>query len=146
MLHGIGTAWKPPLWGVEARAAIPASGAARMGASDDDTAPLGARLWKCKRQIRRSIKPLDRLSRESATMRMKLTHITPMLAAGAAAVAIAAAPIAAAAPAATHLAAPSTAVTSQVVPAGFHGGGFHGGGFHGDRGGWGWPWGWGRRW
>jgi hypothetical protein len=72
---------------------------------------------------------------------MKLTHITPMLAAGAAAVAIAAAPIAAAAPAAAPMNTPSTAMTnSQVVPAGFHG----------DRGGrgwhpWGWsPWGWGQ--
>jgi hypothetical protein len=93
-------------------------------------------------------------------MRMKLTHITPVLAAGAAAVAIAAAPIAAAAPAVTQLDTSSTGVTSsQVVPVAFHGGGggFHGGGFHGGGGGfrgnhygwgwhpWGWnPWGWGR--
>ena len=90
-------------------------------------------------------------------MRMKLTRITPVLAAGAAAVAIAVAPAAAAQPMATQLTGPSTAVVSQVVPAGFHGGGggFHGGGYggrgfhgdHGDHGGWGWnPWRWGRHW
>jgi hypothetical protein len=100
---------------------------------------------------------------ESAIMRMKLTHITPVLAAGAAALAIAAAPTAAAEPAAAQMTNPSTVVASQVAPAGFHGGGggFHGGGggfhggdfhggyggFHGDRGWqpWGWPWGWDRR-
>ena len=91
---------------------------------------------------------------ESAIMRMKLTHITPVLVAGAAALAIAAAPAAAAEPTAAQMTNPSTVVASQVVPAGFHGGGggFHGGygGFHGDRGGWGWnrwgwPWGWDRR-
>ena len=83
-------------------------------------------------------------------MRMKLTHVTPMLVAGAAAIAIAAAPAAAAEPAAAQIT-PSTAVASHVVPIGHGGGGgFHGGGFHGgfyrDRGGWGWPWGWDRRW
>ena len=78
---------------------------------------------------------------KECNMRMKLTRITPVLAAGAAAVAIAAAPTAAATPAAAQLAAPSTAVTSsQVVPAAFHGGG---GGFRGNHYGWGWhPWGW----
>jgi hypothetical protein len=94
---------------------------------------------------------------------MKLSYITPVLAAGAAAVAIAAAPTALAEPAAAQLTNPSTAVTSQVVPAGFHGGGggfhgggygggFHGGGdgggFHGNHYGWGWNpwnvWDWGR--
>jgi hypothetical protein len=89
---------------------------------------------------------------------MKLSHITPVLAAGAAAVAIAAAPTALAEPAAAQLTNPSTAVASEVVPAAFHGGGgFHAGGFHGggDRGGfhgnhygWGWNpwnvWDWGR--
>jgi hypothetical protein len=85
-------------------------------------------------------------------MRMKLIHITPLLAAGTVAVAIAAAPIAAAEPAAAQMTNAPTAVTSQVDQAAFHGGGggfhgggggFHGGGFHGgDRGGWRWhPWG-----
>jgi hypothetical protein len=85
---------------------------------------------------------------------MKLSYITPVLAAGAAAVAIAAAPTALAEPA--QLTNPSAAVASQIVPAGFHGGGggfhgggygggFHGGGdrggFHGNHYGWGWnPW------
>jgi hypothetical protein len=97
-------------------------------------------------------------------MRIKLSHITSVVAAGAAAVAIAAAPIAAAAePASASPAVSTTASTSaaaHVTPAGFHGGGFHGGGFHGggfhgggfghgfDRGWhpWGWgPWFWGRR-
>jgi hypothetical protein len=92
-------------------------------------------------------------------MRRKLIHVTPVLAAGAAAVAIAAAPTALAEPAAAQLTNPSTAVASEVVPAGFHGGGggfhggdFHGGGdrggFHGNRYGWGWNpwnvWDWGR--
>ena len=91
-------------------------------------------------------------------MRIKLSHITCVVAAGAAAVAIAAAPIAAAAePASASPAVSTTASTSaaaHVTPAGFHGGGFHGGGFHGggfghgfDRGWhpWGWgPWFWGR--
>jgi uncharacterized membrane protein YgcG len=90
-------------------------------------------------------------------MRMKLTHITPVLAAGAAAVAIAAAPTAAAEPTAGHITNPATAVAGQIVPTAFYGGGggvhggdFHGGGFHGGDGGfrgnhygWGWhPWGW----
>jgi hypothetical protein len=91
-------------------------------------------------------------------MRIKLSHITSVLAAGAAAVAIAASPTAAAAePATASPAVSTTASTSaaaHVTPAGFHGGGFHGGGFHGggfhgggyghgfDRGGWN-PWGWG---
>jgi hypothetical protein len=94
-------------------------------------------------------------------MRKKLSYITPVLAAGAAAVAIAAAPTALAEPA--QLTNPSAAVASQVVPAGFHGGGggfhgggygggFHGGGdrggFHGNHYGWGWNpwnvWDWGR--
>jgi hypothetical protein len=92
---------------------------------------------------------------------MKLSYITPVLAAGAAAVAIAAAPTALAEPAQPTN--PSAAVASQVVPAGFHGGGggfhgggyaggFHGGGdrggFHGNHYGWGWNpwnvWDWGR--
>ena len=54
---------------------------------------------------------------------MELTHITPVLAAGAAALAIVAAPTAAAEPAAAQITNPSTAVVSEVVPAGFHGGG-----------------------
>jgi Spy/CpxP family protein refolding chaperone len=78
---------------------------------------------------------------------MKLTHVTTMLVAGAAAVAIAAAPVAAAEPAAAQMT-PFTAAASHIVPighgggGGFHGGdrGFHGG-FYGDRGGWGRPWG-----
>jgi hypothetical protein len=130
---------------------MPASGAAQMGASGDDTASEERDSGSARDRFAGLSIPLDRLSRESANMRMKLTHITPMLAAGAAAVAIAAAPIAAAAPAAAQLAAPSTTVASQVVPAGFHGGGggFHGGGdrggFHGNHYGWGWnPWDWGR--
>jgi hypothetical protein len=82
-------------------------------------------------------------------MRIKLSHVTSVVAAGAAAVAIAAAPTAAAAePATASPAVSTTASTSaaaHVTPAGFHGGGFHGGGSgHGvDRGGWN-PWGWAR--
>lgn len=53
---------------------------------------------------------------ESATMRMILTHITPVLAAGAAALAIAAAPTAAAEPTTAQIANPSAAVASEVVP------------------------------
>ena len=45
-------------------------------------------------------------------MRMKLTHITPVLAAGAAALAIAAAPAAAAEPTAAPMTNPSTVVAS----------------------------------
>ena len=76
-------------------------------------------------------------------MRMKLTHITPVLAAGVAALATAVAPTAAADPAVAQMANPSTVTASQVVPAAFHGGGGFHGGFHDDRGGWGWhPWGW----
>jgi hypothetical protein len=75
---------------------------------------------------------------------MKLTHITPVLAAGAAALAIAAAPTAAAEPAPAQITNPSTAVVSEVVPARFHDGGFHGGyhgGFRGNHFGWD-PWSW----
>lgn len=86
-------------------------------------------------------------------MRIKLSHITSVVAAGAAAAAIAAAATAAAAePASASPAVITTASTSaaHVTPAGFHGSGFHGGGYgHGfDRGGWNsWgcgPWFWGR--
>jgi hypothetical protein len=135
-----------------------------MGASGDDTALL-ERDSGSARDSHAGLSVTDsRPSRESASMRMKLTHVTPMLVAGAAAIAIAAAPAAAAEPAAAQIT-PSTAVASHVVPighgggggfhgggGGFHGGGFHGGyggdrgGFYGDRGGWGWPWGWDRRW
>ena len=109
------------------------------------------------------VAPTGHMSKEYI-MRIKLSHITSVVAAGAAAVAIAAAPTAAAAePASAAPAVSTTATTSavHVTPAGFHGGGGHGGGFHGggygggfhggdyghgfDRGGWGWsPWFWGR--
>ena len=65
-------------------------------------------------------------------MRIGLKYITPMLAAGAAAVAIGAAPIAAAAPAPAQPA--TVAAAPTVEAAGWHGGGWHGGGWHG--GGW----------
>jgi hypothetical protein len=68
-------------------------------------------------------------------MRIRLNYVTPVLAAGAAAVAIAAAPTAAADPTPAQ-----PAALAHVVPAG-HGGGGHGGGGGGhgggDRGGWG---------
>jgi hypothetical protein len=130
-----------------------------MGVGGDDMALCASNSGIVRDKIRRSIDDRWTGHSESAIMRMKLTRITPVLAAGAAAVAIAVAPTAAAQPTATQLTGPSTAVASQVVPAGFHGGGggFHGGGFgdrgfHGDHGGWGWhrwgwnPWGWGRHW
>ena len=67
-------------------------------------------------------------------MRIGLKYITPMLAAGAAAVAIGAAPIAAAAPAPAQ---PATiAAAPTVEAAGWHGGGWYGGGRgldHADR-------------
>jgi hypothetical protein len=115
-----------------------------MGVSGDDTA-LREGNSGTARDSHAGLSVTDsRPSRESASMRMKLTHVTPMLMAGAAAIAIAAAPAAAAEPAAAQIT-PSTAVASHVVPIGHGGGGggFHGGGFHG---GWGWPWGWDRRW
>jgi hypothetical protein len=98
-------------------------------------------------------------------MGIKLNYIAPLLAAGAAAVAIAAAPIAAAASAPAPLGACDAGVSGSICdtpgdvgindslpPAsydpyggegfllggyggGFHGGGFHGGGFHGGGGG-----------
>ena len=119
-----------------------------MGVSGDDMTSRASNSGS----VRNRFAGLSTTARPAITrecdMRMKLTHITPVLAAGAAAVAIAAAPIAAAAPAGTQLDTPSAAVTSsQVVPVAFHGGGgFHGdGGFRGNHYGWGWhPWGWGR--
>src|ERR1700682_1315959 len=60
------------------------------------------------------------------------TYLTPVLAAGAAAVAIGAAPIAAADPAPAQ---PATVASASAVPAGWgHGGGYHGGGWRGERG------------
>ena len=73
-------------------------------------------------------------------MRIGLSCITTMLAAGAAAVAIAAAPIAAAAPAPAQSA--TIAAAPTVEDAGW-GGGRHGGGFRGGYGPWfhrGWRW------
>jgi hypothetical protein len=52
-------------------------------------------------------------------------HITPILAAGAAAVAIAAAPTASAESTASHITNPSTTVPSEVVPVGFNSGGYN---------------------
>src|SRR3954453_14780177 len=78
-------------------------------------------------------------------MRIALKCITPMLAAGAAAVAIGAAPIAAAAPAPAQ---PATiAAAPTVEAAGWHGGGWYGGGrwggaWRGGGGPWFHPWGW----
>jgi len=84
-------------------------------------------------------------------MRMGLKAITPMLAAGAAAVAIGAAPIAAADPAPTQPASITASPTVETVGHGGwgghgggwggHGGGWHGGGWHGGgwQGGWN-PW------
>jgi hypothetical protein len=75
-------------------------------------------------------------------MRIKLNYLTPVLAAGAVAVAIGAAPTAAADPTPAQ-----PAAIAHVVPAGHGGGGhggFHGGdhgGWGGDRGGWGGGWG-----
>jgi hypothetical protein len=94
-------------------------------------------------------------------VRIKVNYIAPLLAAGAAAVAITAAPIAAAAPAPAHGGACDAGVSGSICGTpgdvginnspppvsfdpyggegfllgnyggGFHGGGFHGGGFHG---------------
>jgi len=98
------------------------------------------------------VAPTGHMSKEYI-MRIKLSHITSVVAAGATAAAIAAAATAAAAePASASPAVITTASTSaaHVTPAGFHGSGFHGGGYgHGfDRGGWNsWgcgPWFWGR--
>jgi hypothetical protein len=74
-------------------------------------------------------------------MRIGLKAITPMLAAGAAAIAIGAAPIAAADPAPAQPAIIAAGPTVETVA---HGGGWHGGGWHGDWNPWfhpfGWPW------
>jgi hypothetical protein len=120
--------------------------------------PAAATTWPCARATlelqdakyvkRRCIDDRYTGHHESAIMRMKLTHITSVLAAGAAALAIAAAPAAAAEPTAAQTTSPSTAVAREVFPAGYHGGGFHGGfhgGYHGGSrqslrlGPWGWP-------
>jgi hypothetical protein len=84
-------------------------------------------------------------------MRMNWTHITPVLAAGAAALVVAVAPMAAAEPIAAQITNASVPVANAVGPAGFHGGHYGGGyrggyrgGFRGDRFGWA-PWGWGPR-
>lgn len=126
---------------------IPGSRAVSMGASGDDMTLRASNSGRVRIRFAGLSTTASPAITKECTMRMKLTRITPVLAAGAAAVAIAAAPTAAAAPAAAQLAAPSTAVTSsQVIPAAFHGGGgFHGGdgGFRGHHYGWGWhPWGW----
>jgi hypothetical protein len=100
----------------------------------------GAPTWKGK---------ADRTSKGSCTMRIGLKAITPILAAGAAAVAIGAAPIAAADPAPAQPASIAAGPTIETVGhgggghgGGWHGGGWHGGGWHGGdwhRGGWN-PW------
>src|SRR5260370_25613463 len=73
-------------------------------------------------------------------MRTGLKYMTPVCAAGAAAVAIAAAPVAMADPApaqpATIATAPAAVAPNIVQIAGHGGGGFHGGRWGGDRGGW----------
>lgn len=102
-----------------------------MGAGGDDIALRASNSGIARCFKRRFVDRRCAGQHESPIMRMTLTHITPMLAAGAAALAIAAAPTAAAAPTTAQITNPSTPVASQVVPAAFHGGGFHGGGFHG---------------
>ena len=92
-------------------------------------------------------------------MRIRLSHITSVMVAGAAAAAIAAAPTAAAAGPASvipaAITATSTSMADQAAPIAFHGAGPHGGGFRPDYGRgfhrgepfWGWgPWFWGRHW
>jgi hypothetical protein len=108
----------------------------------------GAPTWKSK---------ADKKSKGSSTMRIGLKAVTPMLAAGAAAVAIGAAPTAAADPAPAQPANIAAGPTVETVAHGGwgHGGGWHGGGWHGGGwhdggwhdGGWhpwfhpfGWPW------
>jgi hypothetical protein len=102
----------------------------------------GAPTWKGK---------ANEESKGHSTMRIGLKTITPMLAAGAAALAIGAAPIAAADPAPAQPASIAAGPTVETVGhggwghggGGWHGGGWghgdgwHGGGWHGD----GWqPW------
>jgi hypothetical protein len=116
-----------------------------MGVSGDDVGSLKRKSWDESR--------LDH--QRSSTMRVGLKYITPVLAAGAAAVAIAAAPAAMAettpAQPATIATAPAAVAPNIVQTAGHGGGGFHGGGdrggWHGDRGwhgdnGWGNWFGW----
>jgi hypothetical protein len=114
-----------------------------MVASGDDTGSVG----------RNSGMSPDWTIEGNTTVRIT-NYITPVLAAGAAAVAIAAAPAAMAdpTPAQPVTIATSAAVAPNVVQAAGHGGGgAHGGGWGGDRGGWHgdrgwggdwWPWGW----
>jgi hypothetical protein len=74
-------------------------------------------------------------------MRMGLKYITPVLAAGAAAVAIAAAPAAMAESTPAQpgvVATASTAAAGHIVQTDWHGGDH--GGWHGDRGWGGWGW------
>jgi hypothetical protein len=102
-----------------------------MGVSGDDVGSLERNPWDESR--------LDH--QRSSTMRVGLKYITPVLAAGAAAVAIAAAPAAMADPTTAQAAVVATAPTAmagQIVQVDNHGGGGHGGGDHGggDRGGW----------
>jgi hypothetical protein len=107
-----------------------------MGVSGDDVGSLERNSWDESR--------LDH--QRSSTMRVGLKYITPVLAAGAAAVAIAAAPAAMAettpAPPATIATAPAAVAPNIVQTAGHGGGGFQGGGDRGgfqgggDRGGW----------
>src|ERR1700682_806902 len=106
-----------------------------MGVSGDDVGSLERNSWDESR--------LDQQrNQRSSTMRVGLKYITPVLAAGAAAVAIAAAPAAMAettpAQPAMIASAPAAGGPSIVQTAGHGGGGFQGGGFHGggDRGGW----------
>jgi hypothetical protein len=97
-----------------------------MGVSGDDTDSLERNSWDESR--------LDH--QRSNTMRIGLKYITPVLAAGAAAVAIAAAPTAAAASTPAQPAVIATAPTApadHVVQVDDHHGGDHGG------------WGWGHR-
>jgi hypothetical protein len=101
-----------------------------MGVSGDDVGSLERNSWDESK--------LD--DQRSSTMRVGLKYITPVLAAGAAAVAIGAAPAAMAEstpPQPEVVATASTAAAGQIVQVDNHGGGDHGGDHGGgDRGGW----------